>query len=214
MEYSEATENLYSTLLQLHVEWHERRQHQSIRLSPFLQQIRDRFSAKLAQFYYKLALADQLAASLTRVQRLPTYSRYIVGQRRLEKIPFLELTKTLFAIPSLFRLWKYIIASPELVSLNESFAYGDQPLATHLLLTCAFGAHLLGGKPGYVYAKVVPRRQKRYIRGYWYKIFTITQAKEVVLHVIEPCIPDYPAAMVRKVLVKSLRPETCWLRIQ
>jgi hypothetical protein len=82
------------------------------------------------------------------------------------------------------------------------------------LLTLAFGGYLVRNKTAYVIAKVVPTTEKQFIQGFWYKIFNITQNEEVFIYVIEEKIPEYPAALVKKVLAKSLRPETSWLRIQ
>jgi len=70
------------------------------------------------------------------------------------------------------------------------------------------------GKPAYVIAKVVPTHEKQFLQGFWYKVFNITQNEEVFIYVVEEKIPEYPAAMVKKVLVKSIRPETSWLRTQ
>ncbi len=61
-------------------------------------------------------------------------------------------------------------------------------------------------------ARVVPRSEKKFIERFWYKIFTITQKKEVNIYVIEEQIPDYPTALVKEIRVKSIRPETGWLR--
>jgi len=93
-------------------------------------------------------------------------------------------------------------------------AYGDQPLSTHLILSLNYGAHLIRGKPAYIVAKVVPHSKKKFLKGFWYKIFSITQNKEVYLYLIEEKVPEYPAALVDKVIVKSIRPESSWLRIQ
>jgi hypothetical protein len=115
----------------------------------------------------------------------------------------------------LFKLWKLILKSLELASLNESLVYGDQPLSTHLLLTLNFGAHLIQGKTAYIVAKLIPRNEKKFMQGFWYKIFNILDDdREVYIYVIEEKIPEYPAASVKKVLVKSIRPETSWLRLQ
>lgn len=104
--------------------------------------------------------------------------------------------------------------SPELGSLNEALAYGDQPLSTHLLLTLNFGAHLIRNKTAYIVAKVVPQSKKKFVKGFWYRIFNLNQNQEVYKYCIEEKIPDYPAASVKKVSVKSIRPEYSWLRIQ
>ncbi|MHA1263810.1 MAG: hypothetical protein ACTSRS_01115 [Candidatus Helarchaeota archaeon] len=145
---------------------------------------------------------------------MPTHSRYLVSQTEPSKVDFVQLSKQLLMIPSPFALWNAIINSPELAVLNEALAYGDQPLSTHLLLTLAFGVHLLTGTPAYVMATIVPRRKDPFLRKYWYKIFHVTRSKEVSFHVIEPTIPRYPSALVQKVVVKSIRPPTGWLRIQ
>ncbi len=124
------------------------------------------------------------------------------------------MTQSLLAIGSPFQLSKAILQSHDLALLNESLAYGDQPLSTHLLLTLTFKKFLVRGKPAYVIAKVVPTLENQFLQGFWYKIFNITQNQEVFRYVVEEKIPEYPAAMVKKVLVKSISPETSWLRIQ
>ena len=42
----------------------------------------------------------------------------------------------------------------------------------------------------------------------------IIEKKEVFIYVIEEKIPEYSKELVRKLLVKSLKPDTSWLRIQ
>jgi hypothetical protein len=209
-----ATPTLSGLLLRLHYEWHDLREKTEIRLTEFLRRIEKRYDAKVAQYYYKLALADQLAAHMTRVKRVPTFSRYLIGYDLTRRIDLYRVTQSLLTLESPFKLWKSILRSPELALLNESLAYGDQPLSTHLLLTLAFGGYLVRSKPAYVIAKVVPTNEKQFLQGFWYKVFNITQNKEVFIYIIEEKIPEYPAALVKKVLVKSLRPETSWLRIQ
>ena len=59
-----------------------------------------------------------------------------------------------------------------------------------------------------------PTTRKKFIQGFWYKIFNIIQQKEVWIYVIEEKIPKYPDALVKKILVKSIRPETSWFRIR
>lgn len=213
-KYYELNQDLSGLLLLLHHEWHNLRETTTIRLTDFLRQIEAQYSKTVMQLYYKLTLADQLAARMTRVKRIPTFSRYLIGHDTTQKIDFLGLATTLLPIDSPFKLWKAILKSPELATLNESLFYGDQPLSTHLLLTLNFGIHLMRGKPAYILAKVVPRSEKRFIQDFWYKIFNITQNNEVNIYSIEELIPQYPVALVEKVLVKSLRPETGWLRIQ
>lgn len=151
---------------------------------------------------------------MTRVKRVPTYSRYLVGHNINNKVDLLGLSRSLLTIESPYTLWKRILNSPELASLNEALAYGDQPLSTHLTLSLNFGAHLIRGKAAYIVAKVVPHSKKKFLKGFWYKIFNITQNKEVYLYSIEAKIPKYSAALVDKVLVKSIRPESSWLCIQ
>ncbi len=46
------------------------------------------------------------------------------------------------------------------------------------------------------------------------KYINITQNEEVFIYIIEEKVPVYPAALVKKMLVKSIRPETSWLLIQ
>ena len=213
-EQYESNPTVGTLLLQLHDEWHELRQKQTIKLKQFLQSIEDRYNTSVAAYYYKLALADQLAASMTRVKRVPTFSRYVIGHNLTQKIDLLQLSSTLLSIDTPFKLWKFILKSPELAVLNESLDYGDQPLSTHLLLTLCFGIPLLRGKAPYVLAKLVPHRKKKFIQGFWYKIFNIIQQKEVWIYVIEEKIPKYPDALVKKILVKSIRPETSWFRIR
>jgi len=151
---------------------------------------------------------------MTRVKRVPTFSRYLIGHNLTQRINLYGLSQSLLTIESPFKLWKQILKSPELALLNESLAYGDQPLSTHLLLTLTFGGYLVRNKTAYIVAKVVPANEKQFIQGFWYKIFNITQNEEVFIYVIEEKIPEYPVAMVKKVLAKSIRPETSWLRIQ
>ena len=184
----------------------------TITLREFLQRIRDQHGNTIVSLYYKLALADQLAASMTRVKRVPTYSRYLAGHDMTKKINLLELTQSFLPIESPFKLWKLTIKSPELAMLNESLKYGDQPLSTHLLLTLNFGSHLLRNKIAYILARIVPKSEEKFMERFWYKIFTITQKKEVSIYVIEEKVPEYPAALVKKIAVKSIRPETGWLR--
>jgi len=205
---------LSGLLLKLHYEWHDLREKTEIRLTEFLRRIETQHSAKVAEYYYKLALADQLAARMTRVKRVPTFSRYLIGHDLTKRIDLYGVTQSLLTLGSPFQLWKAILQSPDLALLNESLVYGDQPLSTHLLLTLSFGGYLVRGKPAYVIAKVVPTNEKQFLQGFWYKVFNITQTEEVFIYVIEEKIPEYPAAMVKKVLVKSIRPETSWLRIQ
>lgn len=183
-------------------------------MAEFLRRIKTNYNDEVSRFYYKLALADQLAASMTRVKRIPTFSRYLVGHDLREKIDLLRLTESLLPIESPFNLWKTVLKSRELAMLNESLIYGDQPLVTHLLLTLNFGTYLIRNKTAYVVGKVVPQSEKRFIQGFWYKIFNITQNTEVGIYVIEERIPVYPAASVKKLVVKSIRPETSWLRTQ
>ncbi|NVM29409.1 MAG: hypothetical protein HWN65_11265 [Candidatus Helarchaeota archaeon] len=213
-EYYDTNHNLSGLLLKLHYEWHELRQKIPITLRQFLQQVKDQHGKKVSVYYYRLALADQLAAMLTRVKRVPTYSRYIIGHGITEKVDLLGLSQSLLPIESPFRLWKSIMKSSELALLNEALAYGDQPLSTHLLLTLNFGSYLIREKTAYVLAKLMPRSEKKFLETFWYKIFNITQKKEVCVYVIEEKIPKYPTALVKKALVKSIRPETGWLRIQ
>jgi hypothetical protein len=213
-DYYETTHNLSTLLLKLHYEWHELRQTTIIRLNEFLRKIEAEYGSKIAAYYYKLALADQLAASMTRIKRVPTFSRYVIGHKFTEKVDLLGLTQSLLPLESPFKLWKFILKSPELAQLNESLAYGDQPLSTHLLLTLNFGSHLIRHKTAYVVVKLVPNDEKKFVQGFWYNIFNITQNEEVFIYVIEEKIPAYPAASVKKLLVKSIRPETSWLRIQ
>ena len=213
-DYYETTPTLGGLLLKLHNEWHELREKTELRLTEFLRRIETQHGAKVAEYYYKLALADQLAAGMTRMKRVPTFSRYLIGHDLTQRIDLYRVTQSLLTLKSPFQLWKAILRSPDLALLNESLAYGDQPLSTHLLLTLAFGGYLVRGKPAYVIAKVVPTNVKQFLQGFWYKVFNITQNKEVFIYVIEEKIPVYPAALVNKVLVKSIRPETSWLRIQ
>jgi hypothetical protein len=131
-----------------------------------------------------------------------------------EKIDFLDLSNQIIGIESVFKLWKSIIRSRELAMLNEALDCGDQPLSTHLLLTMAFMSHLIRGKPAFIIAKITPKNQKKFIEKYWYKIFNIIEKKEVVIYVIEEKVSEYPSELVEKVLMKSIRPETGWLRIQ
>ncbi len=210
----DTTHSLSALLLKLHYEWHELRENTTIRLTEFLQRIEGEYGSTVARYYYKLSLADQLAASMTRIKKIPTFSRYLIGHDLTKKIDLLQLTQSLLAIESPFHLWKSILKSPELALLNESLAYGDQPLSTHLLLTLNFGSYLVRNKTAYVLAKIVPASEKAFLQGYWYKVFNITQNEEVLIYVIEEKIPEYPAAVVKKVLVKSLRPETSWLRLK
>jgi len=91
------------------------------------------------------------------------------------------VTQSLLTLGSPFKLWKAILQSPDLALLNESLAYGDQPLSTHLLLTLVFGGYLVRGKPTYVIAKVVPTHEKQFLQGFWYKVFNITQNEEVFI---------------------------------
>ena len=130
---------------------------------------------------------------MTRVKRVPTYSRYLVGHNINNKVDLLGLSRSLLTIESPYTLWK---------------------LSTHLTLSLNFGAHLIRGKAAYIVAKVVPHSKKKILKGFWYKIFNITQNKEVYLYSIEAKIPKYSAALVDKVLVKSIRPESSWLCIQ
>jgi hypothetical protein len=214
-EYYDQTQNLSSLLIKLHYEWHELREKGKILLSEFLHQIRDRYGVIVENYYYNLALADQLAASFTRVKKIPTYSRYLAGHVITDKIDYLSFSREFLPIESPFKLWKAILKSSELALLNESLRYGDQPLSTHLLLTLNFTAQLIRGKTAYVVAKLVPTSQKKFIQGYWYKIFnSVMENEEVFLYVIEEKIPSYTSEFVKKVLVKSIRPETSWLRIQ
>ncbi|NVM55061.1 MAG: hypothetical protein HWN66_15250, partial [Candidatus Helarchaeota archaeon] len=213
-EYYDTERNLSCLLLKLHYNWHELRESTTITLREFLQRIKDRYDVRLASLYYRLALADQLAASMTRVKRVPTYSRYLIGHDMTEKIDLLGITQSLLPIESPFKLWKIILKSPELAMLNEALTYGDQPLSTHLLLTLNFGAYLIRHKVAYIIARLFPKSEKKFIDNFWYKIFNIIQNKEVCVYVIEEKIPEYPAALVKKVSVKSIRPETGWLRIQ
>ncbi|MHA1649350.1 MAG: hypothetical protein ACTSYB_04070 [Candidatus Helarchaeota archaeon] len=213
-ENYEANPTLEGLLLKLHYEWHELRQKQTIKLKQFLDSIKNRYTTTVASYYYKLALADQLAASMTRIKRIPTFSRYLITHDFTKKIDLLKLSESLLSIDSPFKLWKLILQSPELTLLNESFYYGDQPLSTHLLLTLCFGVHLLRDKVPYVLARLVPHNKKKFIQGFWYKIFNIIQQKEVWIYVIEEKIPKYPDAMVKKILIKSIRPETSWFRVQ
>lgn len=111
-----------------------------------------------------------------------------------------------------FKLLKLVIKSPELAMLNESLKYGDQPLSTHLLLSLNFGSHLIRDKMACIMARLVPSSEKKFIEKFWYKIFNIVQKKEVIVYVIEEKIPEYPAALVKGMAVKSIRPETGWLR--
>ncbi len=212
-DYFERQQNVSGLLLKLHYDWHDLRETTTINLREFLQRIRDQHDVKVSSLYYKMALADQLAASMTRVKLVPTYSRYLAGHNMAEKIDLLELTKSLLPIKSPFKLWKVAIKSPELAMLNESLRYGDQPLSTHLLLSLNFGAHLINHKVARIMARIVPKSEKKFIERFWYKIFNITKRKEVVIHVIEEVIPKYPSALVKKISVKSIRPETGWLRI-
>jgi hypothetical protein len=213
-DYYKATPTLCGLLLKLHYEWHDLREKTEIRLTEFLRRIEKRHDTRVAGYYYKLALADQLAARMTRVKRVPTFSRYLIGHDFTQRIDLDGVTQSLLTIGSPFKLWKTILKSPDLALLNESLTYGDQPLSTHLLLALAFGGFLVRNKPAYVIAKVVPTREKQFLQGFWYKVFNITENKEVFIYVIEEKIPVYPAALVKKVLVKSIRPETSWLRIQ
>ncbi len=213
-EYYNINNNLSGLLLKLHYEWHTLREATTISLRAFLQRIKDQYGGKVSTLYYKMALADQMAARMTRVKRVPTYSRYLVGHDMTKKIDLLEITRSLLPIESPFRLWKLILRSPELALLNESLKYGDQPLSSHLLLSLSFGSHLICGKTAYVIARVIPKSEKKFIEKFWYKIFNITQNKEVVIYVIEEKIPEYLTALVKKILVKSVRPETGWLRTQ
>ncbi len=213
-EYNNTNQNLSGVLLTLHHHWHELRGAKTISLREFLQLVREQYGNRVATLYYKLALSDQLAASITRVRRIPTYSRYLAGHAMTEKINLLELPQSLLPIESPFKLWKLVMKSPELSILNESLKYGDQPLSTHLLLTLNFGAHLIRNKLAYIMARIVPRSEKKFIERFWYKIFSITQQKEVSIYVIEEKIPEYPAALVKEITVKSIRPETGWLRTQ
>ncbi|HUY00386.1 MAG TPA: hypothetical protein VMV49_12570 [Candidatus Deferrimicrobium sp.] len=213
-EYYTKKQNLSGLLLKLHYNWHELRQKTTIRLSEFLHDIEVTHGNQVARWYYKLALADQLAAMLTRVKRVPTFSRYLVGHDYTQRIDLLGLTHSLLSIESPFKLWTIVIRSPELALLNEALAYGDQPLSTHLLLSLNFATYLMRDRTAFVLAKLVPQNEKTFIQGFWYKIFNITQNKEVFIYVIEEQIPEYPAAMVKTLLVKSIRPETSWLRIQ
>ena len=64
------------------------------------------------------------------------------------------------------------------------------------------------------WVELVLYKLKQFLQGFWYRVFNITQNKEAFIYIIEEKIPEYPAALVKKVLVKSLRPETSWLRIQ
>jgi len=212
--YYETTHNLSALLLKLHYEWHELRQSSIISLNEFLRKIEALYGSKVAAYYYKLALADQLAASMTRIKRVPTFSRYVIGHKFSEKINLLGLTESLLPLESPFKLWKAILKSHELMQLNESLAYGDQWLSTHLLLTLNFGSYLIRNKTAYLMVKLVPRDEKKFLQEFWYKIFSITQNEEVFIYVIEEQIPVYPAALIKKLLVKSVRPETSWLRIQ
>ncbi|TFG05771.1 MAG: hypothetical protein EU536_00930 [Promethearchaeota archaeon] len=162
-----------------------------------------------------MTLADQMAASLTRIKQVPTFSRYLIGQDFREKIDYLRFSREVLPIDSPFALWKRVLKSAELALLNESLKYGDQPLHTHLLLTLNFAVPLLQGTMGRLVAKLVPTKTKRFIDRFWYKIFhVINQQEEVFIYVIENIIPDYPSDLVQKLQVKSLRPETGWLRIQ
>ncbi len=211
-DYYNRKQNLSGLLLKLHYNWHELRETTTTTLREFLQLIRDQHGNKIATLYYKLALADQLAASMTRVKRVPTYSRYLAGHNMAEKIDLLELTESLLPIESPFKLWKVTIKSPELAMLNESLKYGDQPLSTHLLLSLNFGAHLINNKVARIMARIIPKSEKKFIERFWYKIFNITQKKDVIINIIEEMIPIYSTALVNKILVKSIRPETGWLR--
>ena len=60
--------------------------------------------------------------------------------------------------------------------------------------------------------KIKPTREKKFIAQYWYKIFNITHNKEVNVYVIEEKAPEYDQDVTAKVLIKSFRPETGWLR--
>ena len=213
-EYYEKKKTLSGLLLKLHYEWHELRQNGTIRLIEFLRRIEARHGSKVAKYYYKISLADQLAARLTRIKRVPTFSRYLIDYDLTEKIDLLEVSKSLLPVESPFKLWNLILKSPELANLNEALTYGDQPLSTHLILSMNFGGYLVRGKTAYILAKLVPKSEKKFIQGFWYKIFNITKNKEVFMYLIEEKIPEYPAAQVEKLLVKSIRPETSWLRIQ
>ncbi|MHA1131029.1 MAG: hypothetical protein ACTSQI_10475 [Candidatus Helarchaeota archaeon] len=109
---------------------------------------------------------------------------------------------------------KLIVKSPELASLNETLADGDQPLSTYLILSPNFGAHLFRDKPAYIVAKVVPHSKKQFMKRFWYEIFNLIQKNEIYLFSIEEKVLDYPVALVKKVLVKPILPESSWLRIQ
>ncbi|TFF86810.1 MAG: hypothetical protein EU551_00490 [Promethearchaeota archaeon] len=219
-EYLNENNTIWGNLLHLHYQWHKLREKSDISLVKFVKKIEKEHDKTLSEYYYKLSLADQLAASLTRTNIRQTYSRYVINTDKGnsivkgEKIDFLGLSNQLINIESVFKLWKNIIKSRELAMLNEALYYGDQPLSTHLLLTMAFMSHLIRGKPAFVISNITPKNQKKFIEKYWYKIFNITEKKEVFIYVIEEKVPEYPSDLVEKVLVKSIRPETGWLRIQ
>ena len=164
-------------LLKLHYDWHELKKHQDIKLVDFVKEIEKNFDKQIATYYYKLSLADQLAASITRIHIKPTFSRYTIKYDLNDKFDFLSLSQRLINLDSVFKLWKIVINSPELNLLNESLEYGDQPLSTHLLLTMAFGSHFIRNKKAYILVKIFPQKLNSFIQGFWYKIFQIIQNK-------------------------------------
>ena len=116
-------------------------------------------------------MLGEFSCSLTTFSRSETlcsssvtpFSRYLIGHDLTKRIDLYGVTQSLLTLGSPFQLWKAILRSPDLTLLNESLAYGDQPLSTHLLLTLAFGGYLIRGKPAYVIAKVVPTNEKQFL---------------------------------------------------
>jgi hypothetical protein len=213
-DFLEKEENLSMILLKLHYDWHEIRKHEELKVSEFLEMIEKSYNKKIASFYNIIAVADQLAASLTRTNTVRTFSRYVAGHVAEDRFDFLTFSRSLLELKDLYTLWKKMIYSKKLAKLNESFEYGDQPLSTHLLLTMGFTTYLIRKKTAYIIAKIRPRNGKKFEQHYWNKIYNIAYSKAPVYFTLEEKVPQYSKEEIKKVLVKSIKPDTGWLRTQ